>query len=382
MRVLITTSPGIGHVFPSVATAWALRAAGHDVILATSGNHELASNAGLHVVDTAPGVDFVPVFRDFAASHGTSFTEAAMRPRDYTGAEIDAGLDMATRLFAAVSAKFTDETVRLVRQWHPDLVIHTLLQAVGPLAAAIDGVPSIVHTVGIAQPPALWTRLAYHFASEYERIGVSTPTSAAVLDVSPPSLRAPDSDGWSMRYVPYNGGAVLPAWLREPRRRPMVTVTLGSVVPRMSGVGALVPFVQAAGGVDADFVVTLGGADPAGFGQLPDNVRLLEWVPLGALLAGSDAVIHHGGSGTTLTALNAGLPQYVLPQGADQFQNAEIIAKSGVGAVVTPTELDADRLGELLGDTSMRAAAKAISAEMAGQPTPADLVPDMIALAR
>jgi UDP:flavonoid glycosyltransferase YjiC (YdhE family) len=185
-----------------------------------------------------------------------------------------------------------------------------------------------------------------------------------------------------MRYVPYNGGAVLPAWLREPRRRPRVTVTLGSVLPQMAGVGALVPFVQAAGGVDADFVITLGRADPAGFGQLPDNVRLLEWVPLGALLAGSDAVIHHGGSGTTLTALNAGLPQYVLPHGADQFQNAEIIAKSGVGAVVTPTELDADRLGELLGDTSMRAASAAIAAEMAGQPTPADLVPDIITLAR
>jgi UDP:flavonoid glycosyltransferase YjiC (YdhE family) len=115
---------------------------------------------------------------------------------------------------------------------------------------------------------------------------------------------------------------------------------------------------------------------------LPDNVRLLDWVPLAALLAGSDAVIHHGGSGTTLTALNAGLPQYVLPQGADQFQNAGIIATSGAGAAVAPTDLNADRLGELLADTPMRAAAQAISAEMAKQPTPADLVPDIIALAR
>jgi UDP:flavonoid glycosyltransferase YjiC (YdhE family) len=111
-------------------------------------------------------------------------------------------------------------------------------------------------------------------------------------------------------------------------------------------------------------------------------VRLLDWVPLGALLAASDAVIHHGGSGTTLTALNAGLPQLVLPQGADQFRNAAVIAKSGAGAVVRPTELDADRLAELANDTSMRAAAAGISAEMATQPTPSDLVPDLIALAR
>jgi UDP:flavonoid glycosyltransferase YjiC (YdhE family) len=381
MRVLITTPPGIGHIFPAVPTAWALRAAGHDVILATSSNHELASNAGLQVVDTAPGVDFYAVFGGFMAEHGGSFGEEpdAQEP---AGGGTDAGIELAARMFAVVGSKFTDETVRLVRHWQPDLVLHTALDAVGPLAAAVAGVPSVVHSIGIAQPSALWTRLAHHFTGEYERIGVSSPTPAAVLDVSPPSLRAPDSDGWSMRYVPYNGGAVLPDWLREPRRRPRVTVTLGSVVPRMAGVGALRPFVAAAGTVDADVVITLGGADPADFGELPDNVRLLDWVPLGALLAASDAVIHHGGSGSTLTALDAGLPQLVMPHGADQYLNAELLAKAGAGAMVRPTDLDADRLGELLDGTSMRAAAQAVSAEMAGQPTPAELVPDIIALAR
>jgi len=320
MRVLITTPPGIGHIFPTIVTAWALRAAGHDVILATSTNHELASNAGLHVVDTAPGVDFYAVFGGFMAEHGGAF---GGRPDGEEPAELraDAGIDLTARMFAVVGSKFTDETVRLVRQWRPDLVLHTTLDAAGPLAAAVAGVPSVVHTIGIAQPPALWTRLAQHFAGEYDRFGVAAPEPAAVLDVSPPSLRVPDSIGWSMRYVPYNGGAVLPDWLREPRRRARVAVTLGSVVPRMAGVGALRPFLAGAGTVDADFVVTLGGADPADFGTLPDNVRLMEWVPLGALLAASDAVIHHGGSGTTLTSLNAGLPQLILPQGADQYLN-------------------------------------------------------------
>ncbi|HEX5406960.1 MAG TPA: nucleotide disphospho-sugar-binding domain-containing protein [Pseudonocardiaceae bacterium] len=195
MRVLITSSPGLGHVFPTVSTAWALRAAGHDVILATGGHHDLAAHAGLQVVDTAPGVD-----------------------------------------------------------------------------------------------------------------------------------------------------------------------SRGLTVP-------------------ADFVVTLGGAPAADFGPLPDNVRLVEWVPLGALLAASTAAIHHGGAGTTLTALNAGLPQLVLPQGADQFMNAAAVAKSGTGAVVTPDELDADRLADLLADGPMRAAAQGVAAEMAGQPSPADLVSRIIELA-
>jgi UDP:flavonoid glycosyltransferase YjiC (YdhE family) len=369
MRVLITTSPGIGHLYPVISTAWALRAAGHDVILATGGHQELAANAGLQVVDTAPGVDFGSVFRGFFAARGNSPTDS-----------VDA--DFAAELFAVVSARCTDGTVELVRRWRPDLVLYTPLHAVGAMAARIADVPSVSHTIGIDQQAGAWARrLAKAFAAEYERIGVEPVEPTAVLDVSPPSLRGPDEAGWSMRYVPFNGGAVLPSWVLADRERPMVTVTLGSVVPFMAGIGALKPLVAGAAGIDADFVITLGGAKREDFGPLPDNVRLVDWIPLSALLARSAAVIHHGGAGTTLTALDAGLPQLVLPHGADQYKNAEVIAKSGAGAIVQPAELDADRIGELLADAPMRAVAEAIAAEMAAQPTPVDLVPRIIALA-
>jgi UDP:flavonoid glycosyltransferase YjiC (YdhE family) len=373
MRVLIATSPGVGHILPTVSTAWALRAAGHDVILATGGHSDLAAHAGLHVVDTAPGVDFGQVFRNFVVD------TPGQAPGPGTD-QLDL-LDFVGRMFATVSGYSSDRTVELARRWRPDIVLFSPLQGVGLLAAQVVDVPAVAHTIGVAQPAALWSGVTKYLAEDYERFGVLPTEPAAVLDVSPPSLRAPDSEGWSMRYVPYNGGAILPPWLLEPRERPLVTVTLGSVLPLMAGVGALLPFVAAAGAVDVDFVVTLGGARPADFGAVPDNVRLVEWVPLGPLLAVSDAVIHHGGSGTTLTALDAGLPQLVLPQGADQFLNAAGLAKVGAGAVVRPEELDADRIAELLADTSMRAVAEGIAAEMAAQPTPADLVPRVIALA-
>jgi UDP:flavonoid glycosyltransferase YjiC (YdhE family) len=376
VRVLITTSPGLGHIFPTVSTAWALRAAGHDVILATGGHHDLACRAGLQVVDAAPGVDFGKVFRDFFAENG---------PPDATAGSADGrapdGLGFVARLFARVSRQFSDHTVDLVRRWRPDLVVYTPLQGVGQLAAQVAGVPSVAHTIGIAQPSVLWTTLAQQLADEYERFGVTPADPAAILDVSPPSMRAADATGWSMRYVPYNGGAVLPPSVFRPRERPLVTVTLGSVLPLMAGVGALRPFVAAAGAMPADFVITLGGAQRDDFGPLPANVELVDWVPLGALLANSAAVIHHGGAGTTLTALNAGLPQLMLPQGADQFLNATAVAKSGAGAVVAPEDLDADRIAELLADGPMRAAAEGVATEMAAQPTPADLVARIIRLA-
>lgn len=34
MRVLFTTTPGRGHFFPMVPLAWALRCAGHQVVVA------------------------------------------------------------------------------------------------------------------------------------------------------------------------------------------------------------------------------------------------------------------------------------------------------------------------------------------------------------
>lgn len=372
MRVLISTSPGIGHLYPTVSTAWALRAAGHDVLVATGGHHELAAQAGLAVVDTAPGTDFAAVFQDFFAEHAGDTGGRPAQPTDP---------DFVGGLFATVSARFTDETVRVARTWRPDIVLFTPLQAAGPLAAQVIGVPAVQHTIGVAQTADIAALLARHFAEEYDRFGVRPTTPAAVLDVSPPSMRPEHADTWPMRYVPYNGGAVLPEWAWQRRERPLVTMTLGSVVPLLAGMGMLAPFVASAGDIDADFVIALGGADPAAFGTPPPNVRLADWVPFNALFAASDAVIHHGGAGTTLTALDAGLPQFVLPQGADQFINAAAVAKSGAGRVLQPEELDAERIDELLSDTPMRAAAEAVSAEMAGQPTPADLVPRIIALA-
>jgi hypothetical protein len=359
------------------------------VILATGGYHDTASRAGLIVVDTAPGVDFTALFRSFGPpppADGADPTDpVANHPFRATltlgGAP---AMDFAGRLFAAVSAKFTDDTVRLVRSWRPDLVVFSPLQGAGPLAAQVAGVPAVMHGFGINNSPELWRSVAKHMADDYARHGLTPPESAGLIDVTPPSMvdtELTGTDRLPMRYVPYNGGAVLPPWLLEPRTRPRITVTLGSVVPLLAGVGMLAPFLAAAGTVPADFVVTKGGLAESAFGPVPDNVRLVDWVPLGALLAESDAVIHHGGAGSTLTALDAGLPQLILPQGADQFLNADAVEKAGAGAAVAAADLDADRLAGLLDDTAARAAAEAIAKDMAGQPSPAEVVPALIALA-
>ncbi|MEU5671188.1 nucleotide disphospho-sugar-binding domain-containing protein, partial [Micromonospora sp. NPDC047753] len=107
------------------------------------------------------------------------------------------------------------------------------------------------------------------------------------------------------------------------------------------------------------------------------------------LLPLADVVVHHGGSGTTLGALAAGVPQLLLPQGADQFANAEALTAAGVGLRLLPGEVDASAIAEqthlLLprrGQVDQRHAARLISEEIAGMPSPeavAQLLPEYTA---
>ena len=53
-----------------------------------------------------------------------------------------------------------------------------------------------------------------------------------------------------------------------------------------------------------------------------------------------DAVLCHAGTGTTLAALVAGLPLVLVPQGADQFDNARACQRAGAAKVLVPDDVD------------------------------------------
>ena len=131
--------------------------------------------------------------------------------------------------------------------------------------------------------------------------------------------------------------APLPAW-GDPEL-PLVYVTFGSVT------GSLAPFAgvfrEALDGL-ADLPVrvlmTVGRrVDLDGLGPLPTNARVEAWWPQADVLRHADAVLGHGGFGTTLGALAAGVPQVVAPIfTSDQVINARHVAAAGVGRAVIP----------------------------------------------
>ncbi|MEJ7566784.1 MAG: nucleotide disphospho-sugar-binding domain-containing protein [Gaiellaceae bacterium] len=95
-------------------------------------------------------------------------------------------------------------------------------------------------------------------------------------------------------------------------------------------------------------------------GEVPANVHVERWVPQAQVLADAAAIVCHGGAGTTLGALAAGVPAVFVPLFADQPHNAVRAAGAGAGVVVT---LDGIRGGveRVLAHDSYRDAARGIA---------------------
>ncbi|MDH6132311.1 UDP:flavonoid glycosyltransferase YjiC (YdhE family) [Kitasatospora sp. MAA4] len=365
MRVLFTGPASAGHLFPMVPTAQALRSAGHDVLFAMASPMDPILNSGIPVTEIGDGTTIKQLVAE-ATQQGESLSYLSRRSQD----EI---LDGAAVLFAKLSRATVDGLLDTATAWGADVLVYDSFQPAAPLVAAKLGIPSVVHNFGVASGHAMIARLARNFTEAYETYQVEGPARPIALDVLPASLGG-DGDGWRVRYVPYNGGGAVPSDLRHRGERPRIAVTLGTVLTQVDGVNAIVQLAEAAAGVDADFLLAVGGTDLSPLGELPPNVKPLPWVPLAELLRVSDALVHHGGSGTMMTAVVAGVPQLILPQGADHFGNADAAVKSGFALSAGSADVDAKLLGQLLTDPALAAGAQQIQAENAAMPSPADLV--------
>jgi UDP:flavonoid glycosyltransferase YjiC (YdhE family) len=366
VRVLVVSAPGVGHVFPMVPLTWALRASGHDVLVATSSDALAVADAGLPVTDVLPGVDIRQQMMKIREENPAYFQEMLSR-RMTDVREMGAFMPVLSRpLLPGVLA--------VAERFRPDVIVQGLLGGVGLIAAAKLGIPWIGHGFGMIRGDGVPEAFREHMAAEFEEHGVELPERRAYVDVAPPSMLAGQPEGWSMRYVPYNGGGVEPEWLGEAGGRPRVAVTLGTVAPQMNGLGPVERIIAAAPDVDADFVVALGDkVDVSSLGTLPSNVHVAGWIPLNSLLATSSLLIHHGGAGTAMTPLAMGVPQLVAPSGADRYVNAGAVHNRGVGLQIEEEELDARVIRQVLEDDKFRANAAEVAAEIATMPSPVEV---------
>lgn len=372
-------APGAGLYLPTVPLAWALRAAGHDVIMANNGAAaQTLVHSGLPAVDVCPGRD---AFAEFlAVSQRINQTPADQpRPRG--------GLGMFGEIMA-------EGLLILGRQYHPDLIVGLLEQGAAPLIAAELGVPLVEQSVRLA-----WagrdTRAGHYrqtiadfLAPTRSRLGLPEPAAAEVIiDVRPPSMTArPVAGVWPMRYVPYNQARLIPDWARSAGSRPRVCVTMGSVLPTAGNLAGLSDLLGVLAHLEIEVVLAMGDIDLSPAGPLPANVRPAGWMPLQVLLTTCAAIVHHGGAGTALTALAAGVPQLAIPRSADQPENAAALVQRGVAIAVQPAGATAGEVQAavvaLLAEPRYRKTAAAVRDEIAAQPSPARVAERLEELAR
>jgi UDP:flavonoid glycosyltransferase YjiC (YdhE family) len=359
MRILLVAAPLIGHVFPFVALGRALQDAGHDVLVATGGDALSVADAGLAVHDIAGRFSMASIAVPIMLRHPL-IARAEMAGK--------AGTRGVGLLCGAVNSRLAGRAVSLAGSWHPDVVLHEPLAIAGSLAAASIGVPAVLHENTLFDGRSL-------VHATLSRMRTTAPELAGVISSAPPSVLPGRESTRPMRAVPYGGNGTLPP-LPESGR-PLIAVSRSTIAG--PGRDRLMDRVLAAApDVGADFLLIR----PERERDTPENVRTAGWVPIPALLQHCAGIVHHGGAGTTLTALHAGVPQLIINGAGDRRHNAGLIAARGAGIAADESEIDAGTLTRLVSEPALAVAAGEVRDEMAAMPAPETLVPWLESLAR
>jgi len=360
--------------------ALAARAAGHDVRFATTGSFlpRLAA-IGFPTVD-------VGITIEQARDDLLMMSSLDGLPKSADGRP---DLEFGGKLFIDVMARRTAaDLAPVLADERPDVVVYEQGEFGAAVAAHAAAIPAICHAMSPRMPDELIRVIS---GDRLERLwaehGVTQPamdpfTGDAYVDIFPDVLQLPSfldhPSRIPMRPIPFaEPGARVPEWIGQGRR-PLVYLTLGTVVATDE---VLLPAIEGLAVLDADVLVALGSASGETLGRLPGNVHVEGFVDQPAVLAASSLVVHHGGSGTVLAALTAGTPQLLLPKGADQFLNADMMAAAGLAAVLEPAHATPDAVASMakLELEDRRPAAAAARRELTAMPHPADALEGLLA---
>ena len=332
MRVLVVSTPGAGHVTPLLPLIGALRDAGDDVLVASGPEARAAfEKTGAR-------------FEQAGCSQADVMARLVERTRGVPGDGIPPERILhyfLPRAFGEVAvAEMIDDVLRLGREFEPDLVVFEAFALAGPLAADVLGVPAVAHMFG-PLPPIEAVVLANDAVSPIWRAhGRTSPGWAGMyrdltIQICPPSLEVAEVPVGASMFLRPTSAPIAPTVVTDP---PSVYVTFGTLFNTNLDLFRLV--IAALADEPLDLVVTVGrDQDPAELEPHPANARVERFIPQAELLPRCSAVVHHGGAGTTFGALAHGVPQVILPQGADNYEHAAMCERSGTAVNLRPDDL-------------------------------------------
>jgi len=371
MRFLFTTIPGSGHFHPMVPTAIALRRRGHDVAFVASPSFSTAIEAA--------GFEAHPAGPAWLENLGDPVMQRIMAGEFFVDL---IRMGMVEGIIRAAKATGADAIIRGSAELG-GLVAGAILEL--PVASAAPAAAKFYEPMirpGVA-------RAAAEHGLDGERV-TAVDFEILRIDRTPPSLELPGyqapPNAINVRPEPFDAGGELPEWFDDLGQRPLVYVTLGTV---MNGNIPLFRLIaDALADQPFEVVIALGSGVPReALGEVAGNIRVGAFLPQARILERASVVVNHGGYGTVSAALGVGLPLFLLPMGADQPYNTErcITAGAALGVIqdqppgpptaapppFTPPDPAVIRDGtrRLLEEPAFRAAAGTIAAEIAAMPS-------------
>jgi UDP:flavonoid glycosyltransferase YjiC (YdhE family) len=370
MKTLFTTLPSTSHFLTLIPFIQACKRRGHEVAVAAPA--EFAERVA------ATGAELFP----FGHPGDEGLRPLWMRLR---GASEEETIRISIgEIFAGVYAEAAlPSLIETLERWRPSIVVRESQEYAAVVAAEKVGIPHI--RVAISAPSGEVDMYPYAAApvdAHGRKVGLAPDPSAqrilgeAALTLFPSSLEAPEFEQANVfRFRAIRSAALqLPDWWGT-LAGPLVYATLGTVV---GCIDMMRPAYRAVLDAVADLPVrvllTVGAELPLEtLGDVPPNVHVERFVAQDEVIPHASAVLCHGGSGTVLGALAAGVPLVVAPMFADQPFNAARVASTGAGLALPTGKAPAQELrrtlSQVIEEGSFRAAARRIAAEIAALPT-------------
>lgn len=315
----------------------------------------------------------------------------------------EANATVVREIFGRIDAQAAlPALITAIDTWSPDVVVREPAEFGSLAAAERAGVPHVQVAIGMVEMTRMLANLAAEPLAELARLAglpdrclTDAVTSEPVLSSVPEVLDRAGDDEYDERVgvfryrddPPTAPAVPLPTW-GDPKL-PLVYVTFGSVI------GSLPPFaavfrhaLEGLADLPVRVFMTVGRrVDIARIGPVPANAQVEAWWPQQDVLAHTSVVLGHGGFGTTMGAMQAGVPQVVAPIfSSDQIVNGRHVAAVGAGRVAS-AGLDAvawacGQTLTVLNEPEYPANARSIAASIATLPEAAEAIAVLQRLAR
>jgi UDP:flavonoid glycosyltransferase YjiC (YdhE family) len=360
VRVLFASTQGAGHFGPLIPLIDACRRSGHETLVV--GPPTLKARGYPFEAGAVPPDEILgPLWRAMPS----------LPPAQ--GDVVVIGVIFARLNVDAMLPKHHE----VLQRWRPDLVVREAAEFASAIAAEERGIRHVrvASTTSYVEHGALGIAAA---AVDERLAGISDRIAASpYLSYFPPSVDPAPFNVTRVRHPACEAElAPLPDWW-PGLEGPLVYVSFGSVAATFPPAAQVYgKALEAVAGLPARVLLSTGGNDVE-LGDVPRNVHVERWVDEPAILGHAAAVVGHGGTGTTLSAIAAGCPLIGVPLFGDQPMNVAAVAAAHAG-VVAPLDGIRRSIERVLADDRYRAAAMRAADEMRTAP-PVDTFLELVA---